>query len=110
MIEGLWTVEFRTSIGGVGFGTVIFEKDGRVAGGDAGYYYMGSYTLDQDKITGEVRVQRHNPREVSVFGPLEHGDLKISGTIQGSSMTVSGQLTQNPGVEITIKATKQESF
>jgi hypothetical protein len=109
MIEGLWTVEFRTSIGGMGFGTIIFEK-GRVAGGDSGYYYIGSYTLDQDKLTGEVTIQRYNPTGVSVFGPLERGDVKVSGTIQGSSMTVSGQLIQNPAIEITIKGAKRESF
>ena len=42
MLEGLWTVEFRSSIGNTGYGTVTF--DGRKArGGTAGYYYVGTY-------------------------------------------------------------------
>ena len=109
MIEGLWTVEFRTNIGGMGTGTLIFEK-GRVAGGDAGYYYIGNYTLQGDKISGEAKIQKYNPGHVSVFGPLESGDLKLSGIIQGIFLTASGTLAQSPNAVITIKGIKRESF
>ena len=109
MEKGLWTVEFTTSVGGAGTGTIVFEN-GRVAGGDAGYYYIGNYNIDHDKIAGEVKIQKYNPGSVSVFGALEHGDLKISGSIKGSLLTATGQLSQHPNVKMTIKGTKRESF
>jgi len=37
MVEGLWTVEFRGSMGNSGTGVVIL-RDGKIGGGDAGYY------------------------------------------------------------------------
>ena len=109
MERGLWTVEFKTNVGGAGTGTIILDK-GRVAGGDAGYYYIGKYTLDQDKITAEAKIRKYNPGHVSVFGPLEYGDLKIVGSISGSLMDATGQLDQLPSAKMTIKGIKRESF
>lgn len=109
MKEGLWTVEFTSNTGGAGTGAVTLEK-GRMTGGDAGYYYIGSYNIDGDRISGEIKIQRYNPGHVSVFGPLERGDLKISGTVQEHLITASGKLAQNPGVTVMFKATIREPF
>ena len=108
-MEGLWTVEFITNIGGTGSGTVIFEN-GRIAGGDAGYYYIGTYSIENDRLTGKIKTQRYKDGHTSVFGPLEQGTIKISGKIQGSDITASGSLLSHPDLEITIRGTKRESF
>lgn len=43
-MEGFWTVEFGSNAG-VYSGGVMFFKDGKIAGGDAGYYYLGTYEM-----------------------------------------------------------------
>jgi hypothetical protein len=108
MLDGLWTAEFRTGMS-TGSGTVIF-KDGKVAGGDAGFYYIGNYTLDQENLNGQVKIQRFKQGSVSVFGPLVSDTLKISGTVLGTTMNLSGHLASNPNALITIQAVKRESF
>src|SRR5208282_1324808 len=55
MVEGLWTVEFRSSTGNTGYGTVVF--DGKKAmGGTAGYYYFGDYQVEGDTLNASLRV------------------------------------------------------
>lgn len=43
-MEGFWTVEFGSSAGVYSGGVLLF-KDGKIAGGDAGYYYVGTYRM-----------------------------------------------------------------
>ncbi len=46
-MEGFWTVEFGSNAG-VYSGGVLFFNDGKIAGGDAGYYYLGTYEMTGD--------------------------------------------------------------
>jgi hypothetical protein len=108
-IDGLWTVEFRTNVGDAGFGTIVLEN-GRVAGGDGGYYYLGSYALDGEKITAEVKIQQYNGVYASRSESPETATLKISGNVQGTRMMVSGQVVENPELEIAIRGIQRESF
>jgi len=43
-MEGFWTVEFGSNAGVYTGGVLIFS-DGKIAGGDAGYYYLGTYEM-----------------------------------------------------------------
>jgi hypothetical protein len=83
MLEGLWTVEFRSSIGNTGYGTVTF--DGKKArGGTAGYYYVGNYQIEAGVMNVLLRVRRFNTGLVSVFGPLEEFEVQLSGSVNGA--------------------------
>ncbi len=107
MLEGLWTVEFRSSIGNTGYGTVVF--DGKKAmGGTAGYYYFGDYQVEGDTLNASLRVHRFNAGMVSVFGPLEAFELQLSGTIGEPKMTMSGRMADQPALKIAIICTKRE--
>jgi hypothetical protein len=44
---GLWTVEFGGSEGRFGSGVMVFDQ-GRLWGGDSGYYYSGTYSCSND--------------------------------------------------------------
>lgn len=105
-MEGLWTVEFRTNTGSLGGGVVILQG-GRLSGGDAGYYYMGTYSLDDGKFQTVLQIKRYRVGHISVFGPAESLQLTLSGKIDGSSMDVSGQVA---GIQISVRGTKRESF
>lgn len=58
--NGLYTVETEMTDGGRGRATgVIVLVDGRIAGGDAHFYYTGSYTADNGKWRGELTTFQH---------------------------------------------------
>lgn len=106
-MEGLWTVEFRSSIGNTGYGTVVF--DGRKAmGGTAGYYYFGGYQVEGNILTASLSVRRFNAQLVSVFGPLDAFELQLSGTVGEPKMIMSGRLHDQPALKIAIVCTKQK--
>jgi hypothetical protein len=107
MLEGLWTVEFRSSIGNTGYGTVVFAG-GKAMGGTAGYYYFGDYKVEADTLTASLRVRRFNSGQVSVFGPLETFELQLSGTVGEPRMIMSGRMVDRPDLKIAIVCTKRE--
>ena len=41
-LEALWSVEFRSNLGNLGGGVVMF-KTGRVLGGDGSFYFLGDF-------------------------------------------------------------------
>ena len=58
--NGLYTVETEMTDGGRGRATgIIVLVDGRIAGGDAHFYYTGSYTADNGKWRGELTTFQH---------------------------------------------------
>jgi hypothetical protein len=89
MMEGLWKVEFKTSIEGSGSGVVVAE-DRKVFGGDAGCYYTGRCVFSHENIETAPRLQRYRTGHISVFGNVDRP--RLSGTIAGSNAVMSGQL------------------
>ena len=56
-MEGFWTVEFGSNAGVYSGGVLIF-KDGKIAGGDAGYYYVGNYEMTSpDTFAATIHVK-----------------------------------------------------
>lgn len=85
MKSGLYAVIFNASHGNGG-GVVSFE-DGTLNGGDAGYYYQGTYREEAGKVTASLRVRRWNPAIQSVFGDLAEIELNLHGTAEGEVFT-----------------------
>ncbi|MFZ0564190.1 MAG: GrlR family regulatory protein, partial [Terriglobales bacterium] len=54
-IDGLWTVEFASSIGSFGGGVTVF-KDGKISGGDNTYFYLGEYQITGASFRATLRV------------------------------------------------------
>ena len=55
--DGLWTVQFRSSLGLFGAGVVVITGK-RLIGGDPGYYYDGKFTLENGNLA---------PKQASFF-------------------------------------------
>lgn len=105
-MEGLWTAEFQSGVGGAGSGVVVV-RNGTIMGGDAGYYYTGTYSVDDGKVQVALQIQRYREGHKSVFGPADNLRLTLSGSVDGSRMNLTGQVM---GIEIIVGATKVESF
>jgi len=85
MVNGLYSIHIRT-LDGIdgGLSGVMLLMDGRILGGDAFFYYLGSYSSADGRWKGEIVNQEHTPAkgENPVFGGYEVG-IGFSGTCDG---------------------------
>jgi hypothetical protein len=85
IVNGLYSIHIRT-LDGIdgGLSGVMLLIDGRILGGDAFFYYLGSYTSADGRWKGEILNQEHTPAkgENPVFGGYEVG-IGFSGTCDG---------------------------
>lgn len=97
MKDGLYRVHFETS-GGMGSG-VVYAKDGKMWGGDAGMFYVGHYTDNDGRLTAEVSIDRHTqaPGYRSVFG-IDRVTIHLVGEVNGGQIRASGSSPQAPGM------------
>jgi len=82
IINGLYSIHLRM-LDGVdgGLTGVMLLNNGRILGGDAFFYYVGSYTSENRRWKGQILNQEHTPAkgENPVFGGREVG-IGFSGT------------------------------
>ena len=88
--NGLYSIEIRL-LDGVdgGLKGVMLLHEGRILGGDAYFYYLGSYSSANGRWKGEMLNQEHtSAKDVNpVFGGHEVG-IGFSGTCSGSDATL----------------------
>ncbi len=102
-IEGLWSIQFQESTkGNTGAGVVVFETQ-RVFGGDSGYYYIGNYKVEGNKMEIEAKITKygHVPMD-SIFGPLGEFDVIMKGDITEKELLFQGHLKNNPSLSLQI--------
>lgn len=109
MIDGLWTVEFISTLNRAGQGVLVFNN-GRLLGGDAGYYYSGSYKVTGSRIEGIVNVNRYDPKNLSVFGDIDRFALSFSGDINDYHFAAAATITNKPQFQIKIIGNKKEDI
>lgn len=81
--NGLYSIHIRTLDGiDSGLTGVMLLHDGRILGGDAFFYYLGTYTSANGRWKGEIVNQEHTPAkgEVPVFGGHDEVGIGFSGT------------------------------
>ncbi|XIA62634.1 GrlR family regulatory protein [Bradyrhizobium sp. TZ2] len=82
IVNGLYSIHLRALDGiEAGLSGVMLLMDGRILGGDAFFYYLGSYSSADGRWKGEILNQEHTPAkgENPVFGGYEVG-IGFSGT------------------------------
>ncbi len=110
MYDGLWTVEFIAMTGLSGTGVIVLNN-GRLLGGDAGYYYSGKYKIRGDVFEGEISVVRFDKNSISVFGELDRFGLNFKGKMQnGNRLEAVATFAENPNMQMVIKGTKREDI
>lgn len=82
IVNGLYSIHIKM-LDGVegGLNGVMLLHDGRILGGDASFYYLGTYTSADGRWKGQILNQEHTPAvsENPVFGGHEVG-IGFSGT------------------------------
>jgi len=82
LVNGLYSIHIRMLDGVAGGLTgVMLLNEGRILGGDAFFYYIGTYTSANGRWKGEILNQEHTPakNENPIFGGYEVG-IGFSGT------------------------------
>ena len=82
IINGLYSIRIRLLDGVEGGLTgVMLLNDGHILGGDASFYYLGSYSSERGRWKGQILNQEHTPvrGENPIFGGHEVG-IGFSGT------------------------------
>ncbi|MGL6062130.1 MAG: GrlR family regulatory protein [Bradyrhizobium sp.] len=82
IVNGLYSIHIRMLDGVEGGLTgVMLLSDGRILGGDASFYYLGTYTSENGRWKGQILNQEHTPsvRENPLFGGHEIG-IGFAGT------------------------------
>jgi hypothetical protein len=107
-MEGLWTVEFGSTIGGFGAGVVVFHE-GRVMGGDNGYFYLGAYALNGNELRATIDVVPFIKGIESVFSTLGRNlRLELEGTVTSPGQAIAqGHPAEMPLLKIGVKLTKR---
>ncbi len=79
--DGLYSIHLRMLDGlDGGLTGVMLLNKGRILGGDAAFYYLGSYTAANGRWKGQILNQEHTPaKDDPVFGGHEVG-IGFSGT------------------------------
>ena len=105
-MEGFWTAQFR-GIQGFGSGVATFIN-GQVFGGDSGFMYIGTYTLQGNTVKANVHIKPHVAGAANVMGQSEF-DLQFTGTLNGNTLNVTGTI---PGTQLQLQGTlkKQHDF
>jgi hypothetical protein len=84
IVDGLYSVHLRM-LDGVdgGLTGVMLLKGGRILGGDAAFYYLGSYAAANGRWKGQILNQEHTPaKDDPIFGGHEVG-IGFSGRYDG---------------------------
>ncbi|MCA6121518.1 hypothetical protein J6500_06305 [Bradyrhizobium sp. WSM 1704] len=92
IVNGLYAMHTRALDGvDAGLSGVMLLLDGRILGGDAYFYYLGSYSSADGRWKGEIINQEHTPAkgENPVFGGHEVG-IGFSGTCSGDRAELEG--------------------
>jgi hypothetical protein len=94
MKNGLYSIHVDLLDGrtGKGSGVVVF-RDGKLLGGDAYLFYVGSYTINGSTFKGEVQVNQHTPSstESPLFGGQQQPvGIGVTGTFTDTTGTMNG--------------------
>jgi hypothetical protein len=109
-MQGLWTIEFGSNVGVYGSGVIVM-RDGKIQGGDASYYYDGSYEVPNPtapypkKLKAKIAAKPFLPGAISVFKTFgEDFTLDLDGTLKDENNAIAiGKPEGIPGMNMRIR-------
>jgi hypothetical protein len=106
MLEGFWLVHAEGP-GGTSGGVVVFAN-GKIFGGDSGFYYVGTYQHQDGTVKARVAVHNFDPAIVNILSVAKDYELDVSATVKDNSMSgtavVPGVANQSIALKLTKKA------
>jgi hypothetical protein len=106
MIEALWSAVFVSNVQIVGAGIVVLET-GRAFGGDAQYFYVGDYSVEQGIVAATLKVTHYAGNAHSIFGDAKEFHLDLSGRPERDVFELQGHVVGKPRLQIKIRLTRR---
>jgi hypothetical protein len=94
MYDGLWSAEFFVPPSGTGvFGSgIAVLNNGKIRGGDASYYYIGSYRIDNGIFIADVSIIYYSgPYNNILRNGVKQTNVTVSGIPDSNEFEVTGQ-------------------
>jgi len=95
MLEALWSVVFISNSNVFGSGVVILETC-RVLGGDAQYFYVGNYSVNNETVNATVTITQYFGSHNSVIGDTGSATFQLSGNYSHDKFELIGYDVGNP--------------
>ncbi|HSZ61461.1 MAG TPA: GrlR family regulatory protein [Terriglobales bacterium] len=107
-LDGLWIVQF-TGKNILGSGVTVFNN-GKVFGGETGFYYIGTYEIDGKVVKARVVIRNFDPAIASGFGIVGDYEMDVSAMLQDNQMTGTAMITNQPQHSLGIRLTKKANL
>lgn len=107
-LDGLWIVQF-TGKEILGSGVAVFNN-GKVLGGETGFYYIGNYESDGKVVKARVVIRNFDPAMPSGFGIVGDYEMDVSAMLQDNQMTGTAMITDKPQHSLGIRLTKKANL
>jgi T3SS negative regulator,GrlR len=92
MLNALWSVNFFLPPSGTAvFGSgVVVLNNGTVRGGDATYYYAGSYEINQNIFIAKVKLIHYSGPYDNLLGPVREAEVELKGIPDQNEFEITG--------------------
>ena len=107
-LDGLWTAQF-TGKEVAGSGVVVFSN-GKLFGGETGFYYIGTYESDGKVVKARVMIRNFDPALPSGFGIPGDYEMDVSGVFQDDKITGTAIIANQPQHSLGIRLTKKANL
>jgi len=104
--NGLWTVEFSSTLNLFGMGVVVLNNK-RLLGGDIGYYYSGTYSISDKTIKAKIEVTRFDENATSVFGDIDQFSLILTANLSNGEFIGIASLVDRPDLKLQVRGKKK---
>lgn len=106
-LDGFWIVKF-TAAQVYGSGVVVFSN-GKIFGGETGFYYLGTYEAEGRIVKARIIVRNFDCATPNGFGIAGDYEMDVSATLQddrnaNGTAVVSGHPQYNLGIRLVKKA------
>lgn len=105
MIDGLWTVIFRSNVD-LGSGVVV-ANNGKLLGGDSGFTYIGGVTNSNGHLSVRVKIEKFLPGAKSVLPGLDSYTLALAGKDSPDEIQFTGSVEGHPQATLTVTAKRR---
>jgi T3SS negative regulator,GrlR len=103
MLDGFWILKILPPVTS---GGVILFTQGKVFGGDSGFSWVGTYSVNDGLLKARVHVHNFDPEIKSVLGVDGDYDMHFSGTLNGTLITGTAMIANQPQHSLGIRLEK----
>jgi hypothetical protein len=108
MIDGFWLVHAQ-SVGGSSGGVAMFSN-GKVFGGDSGFYYLGTYLEKDGIVKARVAVHNFDPTIVNILSVAKDYELNVAVTVKDDAMAGTAVVPGAPDQRIALHLSKKANL